>query len=193
MKIMAVTLGLDLPKPEVMTAPFEAAGRFLSRSRALFSAEGLEVRTTRVAGQDLGPSVDGDLATWARATESVAHQYGIEYLSLGRVPAKRHDVVAEQVAPILAEGEISFFSADLIDGQLPSVPMAQACASMVKQLAEKTPLGFGNLRFAATASCPPNIPFLPAAYHAGGTPRFSIAVQAADVVVDAFAGPGGMS
>jgi uncharacterized protein (UPF0210 family) len=193
MKIRAVTLGLDLPRPEVSAALFEAAGRFLRQAREQFSAQGLEVQTTRVAGQDVGPSLNGDLARWARATESAARQHGIEYLSLGRVPANRHDLVAEQLAPILAEGEICFFSADLVDAQLPSVAMAQACARMVKQLAMSTPLGFGNLRFAATASCPPNIPFLPAAYHAGGTPRFSIAVQAADVVVDALTGSGGTS
>jgi uncharacterized protein (UPF0210 family) len=62
----------------------------------------------------------------------------------------------------------------------------------VKALAEQTPLGFGNLRFAATASCPPNIPFLPAAYHSGGEPRFAIAVEAADVAVRALDAPGGM-
>src|SRR6202022_3841334 len=82
---------------------------------------------------------------------------------------------------------------DLIDGRLPSVAMAGACATAVKRLAQTTPLGFGNLRFAATAHCPPNIPFLPAAYHVGGSPRFSIAVQAADVVVEALHGAGGMS
>src|ERR1700682_3374336 len=71
--------------------------------------------------------------------------------------------------------------------------MAAACARAVKQLAQSTPLGFGNLRFAATANCPPNIPFLPAAYHAGGPPCFSLAVQAADVVVEALRGAGGMS
>jgi uncharacterized protein (UPF0210 family) len=63
----------------------------------------------------------------------------------------------------------------------------------VKQLAAATALGFGTLRFAATAHCPPNIPFVPAAYHMGGVPRFSIAVEAADVVVSAFEGDGGMS
>src|SRR5205823_14808272 len=111
----------------------------------------------------------------------------------GRLPAKAYEVVAEQVAPILAAGEVGFLSADLVDGRLPSVAMAGACARAVKQLAQSTPRGFGNLRFAATANCPPNIPFLPAAYHVGGVPRFSIAVQAADIVVDALTGPGGMA
>src|SRR5262249_41517920 len=108
-------------------------------------------------------------------------------------PASAHQLVSDELAPILGGGEIAFFSADLIDGQRPSIAMARACARAVKQLASATSRGFGNLRFAATAHCPPNIPFLPAAFHGGGVPRFAVAVQAADVVVQAFESPGSMS
>ena len=197
MKIRAVTLGLDLPAPEVEAAPFEQAARFLSDAKKAFEAEGIEVQTTRAAGPDLGPLLrdmrDDAFARWASQTEASARGSGIDYLSFGRIPAWADATVFKQVAPILAAGETGFLSADLIAGRLPSVAMARACASAVKQLAVSTPLGFGNLRFAATAHCPPNIPFLPAAYHAAGKPRFAVAVQAADVVVDAFSGPGGMS
>jgi uncharacterized protein (UPF0210 family) len=130
---------------------------------------------------------------WARDTEAAARAAGIEFLSFGRIPASGYEFVANEMAAILAAGEVGFFSADLIDGNLPCVAMAAACARAVKQLASSTPNGFGNLRFAATANCPPNIPFLPAAYHGGGVPRFAIAVQGADVVVDALSGPGGIS
>jgi uncharacterized protein (UPF0210 family) len=195
-KIRAVTLGLDLPLPDVVDEPFVAAGRFLAAARRAYDHAGIDVQTTRVAGSDLGPHLldlcDG-LPAWAARTEAVARASGVEYLSLGRLPAAAHLLVADQVAPILASGEMAFVSADLVDGRLPSVAMAQACARAVKQLAAGTAQGFGNLRFAATAHCPPNIPFLPAAYHGGGAPKFSLAVQAADVVVEAFDGPGGMS
>ena len=196
-KIRAVTLGLDLPVPEVVAAPFEAAARFLTAAKDAFQAVGVEVQTTRVAGPDLDKTlatlgVDG-LASWTGRTEAAARAAGIDFLSFGRLPGTAHEVVATHVAPILAAGEVGFLSADLIDGGLPSVAMAGACAHAVKQLAQSTPRGFGNLRFAATAHCPPNIPFLPAAYHVGGVSRFSIAVQAADVVVEALSGPGGMS
>jgi uncharacterized protein (UPF0210 family) len=196
-KIRAVTLGLDLPAPEVASAPFEEAARFLTAAKQAFESVGVEVQTTRAAGPDLGRTLsllgaDG-LADWAARTEAGARGAGIDYLALGRLPAAAHAVVADQAAPILAAGEIGFLSADLVDGRLPSVAMASACARAVKQLAQSTPRGFGNLRFAATAHCPPNIPFLPAAYHVGGPSRFSVAVQAADVVVDALGGPGGMS
>jgi uncharacterized protein (UPF0210 family) len=196
-KIRAVTLGLDLPAPEVVAAPFDEAARFLKSAKQAFEAAGLEVQTTRVAGPDLSPTLGklgGDgLAHWTRQTETAARAAGIDFLSFGRLPASAHDVVAEHLAPILAAGEVGFLSADLVEGKLPSVDMAGACAKAVKQLAQSTPQGFGNLRFAATANCPPNIPFLPAAYHVGGEPKFAIAVEAADVVVQALSGPGGMS
>ena len=121
--------------------------------------------------------------TGQRTAEAAARDSDVEYLSLGRLPSTAHAFVVEDLAPILAAGRMLFLSADLIDGQLPSVAMARACASAVKQLAATTDRGFGTLRFAATAHCPPNIPFLPAAYHMGGEPCFSIAVEAADVVV----------
>ncbi len=194
-KVRAVTLGFDLPVPDVVGDPFVSAGKFLSHARQALQNESIEVQTTRAAGPDLAPTLPrlGDsLDDWAKTTEIAARDNGIEYLSLGRIPANRPDVMPH-VAPILAAGEIAFLSADLISGRLPSVSMARACASAVTHLAVTTPLGFGNLRFAATANCPPNIPFLPAAFHGGGPPRFSIAVQAADVVVDALSGEGGMS
>jgi uncharacterized protein (UPF0210 family) len=191
-KIRAVTLGFDLPEPEVTAPAFETAGRFLMEAKQAFGAAGLEVQTLRAAGPDLSLDHD-DLADWATRAEAAARAAGIEYLSLGRIPASAHVFVADELGSILANGESVFFSADLIDGRLPSVQMARACARMVTQLANTTPLGFGNLRFAATAHCPPNIPFLPAAYHLGGPPKFSIAVQAADVVVDAFSTAGSMS
>jgi uncharacterized protein len=196
-KLRAVTLGFDLPVPEVVAPPFEQAASFLSGAKQAFEAVGLEVQTTRVAGPDLESTLrklgTDRFAAWCLATEVAARDAGIDYISLGRLAAGSHAVVAEHVAPILAAGEVGFLSANLVDRRTASVPMAAACARAVKQLAETTAQGFGNLRFAATASCPPNIPFLPASYHVGGAPQFSIAVQAADVVLEALGAEGSTS
>jgi uncharacterized protein (UPF0210 family) len=193
-KIRAVTLGFDLPAPHVESAPFERAAAFLNAARTEFGGAGIEVQTTRIAGADLEGTLRSAGASrmqaWATETEKAARASGIEYLSLGRLPATADAFVAAELAPIIAAGDVGFLSADLIVGSLPSVPMARACARAVLQLAHMTPLGFGNLRFAATAHCPPNIPFLPAAYHAGGPAQFSVAVEAADIVLSVTQGSG---
>jgi uncharacterized protein (UPF0210 family) len=193
-KIRAVTLGMDLPAPRVEAEPFKRAAKFLREAREAFRAAGLEVQTTRIAGPELGPTLSRmDLeafGAWAAETEATCRSFGVEYLSLGRIPTDREDVVERIVPPVLAAGEVASVSADLIADGLPSVAMAVACARAVRELSTRTPQGFGSFRFAATANCPANIPFLPAAYHCGGQPRFSVAVQAADVVLEAVRGPG---
>jgi hypothetical protein len=50
------------------------------------------------------------------------------------------------------------------------------------------PNGFANLNFAALANVHAGAPFFPAAYHNDDQPAFAIAVESADVAVDAFAG-----
>ncbi len=196
MKIRAVTLGLDLPSPSVDDGPFRAAASFLAEAAQAFGHAGTEVQTTRVAGPPLGPAVsamdEAAFGRWARDVEAAAQAAGIGYVSLGRIPGDRPDAVDRLVAPVLAAGEIVFLSADLLLNGQPSVAMAGACARAVQALAQATTAGFGNLRFAATASCPPNIPFLPAAYHAGGPPAFAVAVQAADLLVSVARQGGGM-
>jgi uncharacterized protein len=193
-KIRAVTLGVDLPAPRVEAEPFHRAAEFLREARNAFQTVGLEVQTTRIAGPELGSTLSRmDLAAftaWAAETEATARSAGVDYLSLGRVPGNCANVVERIVAPVLAAGEVASISADLIADGLPRIEMAVACARAVRELSAATPQGFGSFRFAATANCPANIPFLPAAYHCGGEPRFSVAVQAADVVLEAVHGPG---
>src|SRR5690349_18278203 len=92
-KIRAVTLGLELPAPEVSDAPFIAAGRFLAASRTAFVQAGLEVQTARVSGADLGSrlaQVGSSLGAWAGQVEVAAKASGVEFLSLGRLPASAH-------------------------------------------------------------------------------------------------------
>ena len=59
---------------------------------------------------------------------------------------------------------------------------------MIREIGNATEDGFGNLRLAAIANCPPGIPFFPAGYHDGQTWTLSIALQSADIVADAVSG-----
>src|SRR5207237_3345016 len=72
-----------------------------------------------------------------------------------------------------------------------SLDAVRASARVIKALADGTPDGFGNLRFAAASNCPPHVPFFPASYYMedkpnSGGPEFGLALEAADLAVLAF-------
>ncbi len=71
-----------------------------------------------------------------------------------------------------------------------SLPAVRCCAEVIARAAPLSPDGFANLRFAALANVPAGSPFFPAAYHAGGEPAFALALQAADLAVEAFTSAG---
>jgi len=63
----------------------------------------------------------------------------------------------------------------------------RACADIIVRNATISPDGFGNLRFAALANVLPGTPFFPAAYHETDQPVFALAIEAANLAVEAFA------
>jgi uncharacterized protein (UPF0210 family) len=60
------------------------------------------------------------------------------------------------------------------------------CAEVIQRSASISPDGFANLCFAALANVPPGSPFFPAAFHCDDEPTFALALQAADLAVEAF-------
>lgn len=56
-------------------------------------------------------------------------------------------------------------------------------AHLVKYIANNTPHGQGNFRFAATAMVAPYGPFYPASYHTAGGGKFAIGLESANVVL----------
>jgi uncharacterized protein len=183
MKIRSVTLGNNVSWP-LSAGELDKAGRFLRRARELFSESGLEVQTTRLATQPLAtmrvPGMD-----IAEALDAACQQADIGYCSLGPAPLD-----AGLVADLLGGTSITFASiATAHDGAV-DFPAIRTAAAVVHRVARSTERGFGNLRFAAAAHCGPNIPFFPVSYHDGGHPKFSLALQAADLVVEALSDSG---
>jgi uncharacterized protein (UPF0210 family) len=60
-----------------------------------------------------------------------------------------------------------------------------SAGDIIRRVSRSVANGFGNLRLAALANCLPWSAFFPAAYHGGGSPRFAIATEAADLAVQA--------
>ncbi|HWQ84208.1 MAG TPA: DUF711 family protein [Anaerolineales bacterium] len=189
MRIRAITYFFS-PDPELSPRSIHQAGIFSKRAQAAFEAGGYEVQTTRLATSPFPhwlPEVNEKaLLQAAQAFEAAAAEQGIDYLSFG--PAlPDYPPTYRLIPPVLAETSSIFFSGVLTTphGGI-SLPAVQASGEIIQTVAGFDANGFANLRFAALANVPPGAPFFPAAYHAGGSPVFSLACEAADLAVEAF-------
>lgn len=199
MRIRTVTLGVDAAWPLRPSVP--AIGRFLRTARDRFLAAGVEVQTVRLALSpfaELRPDAPPDwVLEMARELEAASSAEEIGYISLGPVRWGRlAPEVARAYADVLPElirttRTVSAAIETAADGVL-HASAALAAGRVIARVAQATELGLGNFRFCTVAECPPNIPFFPAAYHAGGPPRFSIGLEAADDVRVAFGRPGSL-
>ena len=190
MQVRAITIGLD-PGCPLNRQAIAAAGRFAARCRVACADAGVPVQTVRLATPPfplyLGGRTEAQILQFAADIEACCREHGIDYCSLGPLnlqsPAECH--LLTLVPALIAQTEAVFVSAIL--GQ-PSNPVqssaARIIARTIREIARLTPMGFGNLRFAALVNCPPHIPFFPAAFHAG-EPACSLALEAADVVAAA--------
>jgi uncharacterized protein (UPF0210 family) len=196
-KIRSATLGIPFGWPPTART-IDEAGRGLAAAVASFTAAGWSVQTTRLALPPppivLGWREPGRLPELARWLAARCAAADIGYASLGMVPATAAPGAAVppsafvgQIPAALNEAETVFASAALDAADGVQAEMAIAAAAAIVRIAHQTAEGFGNLRFAAVARCPPGIPFFPAAYHDGGPPSLALALEAADLAQAAFA------
>jgi uncharacterized protein (UPF0210 family) len=160
-------------------------GRFAAALKARIEAAGIPVQSLRLAtppAQDwLGSPTD--LPAAAQRLEAAAVAAGFKHCAIGtlRGGADQPAWIA-QVPVALAGTQWLFCSADLLD----AAPAAfDACADAVLATGRLGGDGFANLRFAAAYGVPAGAPFFPAAT-SGPEDGFSIAIEAADVAVEAL-------
>jgi uncharacterized protein (UPF0210 family) len=192
MKVRSVTYFARL------TYPFDekriaAAGTFLRSARQSLEAAGLETQTLRLATtpftQVLGDPTATQVVDMAQALEGICAEGGIDFVSIGPVMADRPDAALEPIhrlPDVLSRTERVFATVALASAERGvNLAAVQASAEAIREVSRNTPKGFGTLRFAALANCPPGSPFFPIAYHDGGPDRFAFATQAADLATPA--------
>ncbi|MFQ5595892.1 MAG: DUF711 family protein [Anaerolineae bacterium] len=197
MKIRTITAGLIL---DTECSPLEKTIGRLATAQAAFEDAGYEVQTTRIATQPIDFLV-GDSGAALRDVAGRVHEMcaarGFGFVSLGPINSWGDVVLAEVLPEVLAAHDTLNASIGLLSsGQTSSrgsargvdEPACRAAAQVISRLAHETPGGIGNFRFAATAGCPPGIPFFPSAYHDHGAPTLAIGLESADLVEEAFAG-----
>ncbi|HNE04146.1 MAG TPA: DUF711 family protein [Anaerolineales bacterium] len=166
------------------------AGDFLSKAKSAYETAGYEVQTVRVAtvsfAKLLGEKHIDGLPKYAEQFTQVMKQNGVVYAALG--PALPELPRSYQVIPdAIKASEGVFFSGVMADAQTIHMAQVKACAEIIVKSAPLDPNGFANLHFTALANVGANAPFFPGAYHTSDQPAFGIAVECADMAVDAFA------
>ena len=184
MNIRSLTGFLPLTDP-VHDFDLCALRDLVGAARTDFARADFPIQTARVAMQSLADIAPRDLTRFARDVQIACQTNAIDYASLGALSGD-HPLV-EAIPAALAATESIFACAHIAsrDDGINLTAISNA-ARVIRQLADSTADGFGNLRFAALANVSAHSPFFPAAYHDGGAPAFALATEAAPLAVDAF-------
>ena len=188
MKIRSITYFIN-PGWPLDESKLRKAGEFLAHATAAYASAGYEVQTTRLATTPFPKILNGiveETPLFAQKMSAMLKQIGVVYAALG--PAlieypKSYSVIPEAIA----SSENTFFGGEMankVDGI--SLTAIKACAGIIEKSSVITPDGFANLRFAALANVKAGAPFFPAAYWNEDEPAFAIAVESADLAVQAF-------
>jgi uncharacterized protein (UPF0210 family) len=169
---------------DAQRAALDAPAALTRAAREEFTRAGYPVQTARVATQPLSAIAPLDLVQFARTVGEACSRVGIDYVSLGALPGDHP--LASSIPAAIAATENVFASVHIASRNTVDLRAVAAAAGIVHSISASTANGFGNLRFAALANCPPHSPFFPAAYHAGDAPAFALAVEGAPLAVDAF-------
>jgi uncharacterized protein (UPF0210 family) len=190
MRIRTITSFFDPAENSDTTKVLERLSIFTHEAVQRFSHDCAEVQSTRLATTPFPtwlPVSDPEVAiTAATELEVAASAAGFAYLGLG--PALPEVPQSYSLLLPLLKATRNVFMGGIVAGEPASIHLAavKACAKVIESAAGVTPDGFTNLRFAALANVGPYSPFFPAAYAAPGRPAFALALEAADVALEAF-------
>lgn len=188
MKIRSITYFFN-PGWPLDEKALKKAGDFTARARLDFQAAGFEVQMTRLASVPfpyLVPSLEvSQVVHLAQELEQAAKAQGFDYAAIG--PALPEFPQSYRVIPEVIAATRDIFACGVMAGGAGDIylPAVRACAEVIQRTMPLEPGGFANLRFGAIANMPPGGPFLPAAYHAGESPAFALAIEAGDLAVQA--------
>ncbi len=185
MRVRAVTIGWNVVwQSGVILNSHELAG-LAERVRDFLARSSLELQTVRLATQPFPAIVaPAEVQEFAQRLCALAGVWGFDFVSMGPVRPHQGAWVPGMVEALIREERLFAAFAVTDEEGVISLPAVGQCGQVIARLAQQTPEGLGNLRFAALALCPPGIPFFPAAYHDGGSPAFAIAWEVADEVVE---------
>jgi len=175
------------------SASFQTLPRFKSFidvARRAFQDAGFEVQTTRLTTTPfpflLPIESPTGLLKQAIELEKQAEEHDFNYLSLG--PALPQFPQSYKLIPDILQATRNVFTSAIIATVQQGIYLSEihTCGEVIVRNAQISADGFANLRFSALANVSPRSPFFPASYHDGEIPAFALAMECADVAVQAF-------
>ncbi|MCJ7626180.1 MAG: DUF711 family protein [Anaerolineaceae bacterium] len=164
--------------------------RLVQAATSKYIDSGYDVQTTRMATNPFPyilpqGGIDHRIAR-IQELESEINTRGFDYISFGPALPDFPDSYS-QIPELLSNTKNSFFSGVIASpGAGIHLDAVHKCGEIIAAAAKITPDGFTNLRFSALANVSPFGPFFPGAYHQGDEPAFSLAIESADLAINAF-------
>ncbi|WP_376795964.1 DUF711 family protein [Thermogemmatispora sp.] len=190
--IRTITLGVAEPHP-LRAATIGRVARQLRAIAARLQEAGYEVQTLRLATRpllsDLADWSAADIARYGRELQEMLTEAEIAFCSLGPAPVLQANFPLERLAllaDLLVAGPALNASVLLASSEQGlRQEAAPYVARLMLRLAQETPEGDGNFRFAMLACVEAGCPFFPAAYH-WGPASLGLGLQSAPLLSQAL-------
>lgn len=190
MEIRAITYFASI-YPDGVEYPMETARKLLSAALDTYEESGIRVQSRRFATQpfpQMGVAPD-KLAELVSEIRIYASLHKIAYVSLGPIGANDDPAYIDALPNVFAAAEGIFASVNIAHRTAGiDLGLLRRLARTIQHVSRITPDGLTNLYLGANANVGPGTPFFPAAYHDGGMDSFALAVEGADLAVEAFKG-----
>jgi uncharacterized protein len=194
-KVRAITAFIKIDR-EHSAALLSDAANMLRGARASFQKDGWEVETIRITTQPFPDYLAG-----LTREQAVAFLSGLDALAekedfaLAIGPAMSLDEDDPQTMDVLGEllCKAKRIKATTLIASRFGIhwKAVRATARMIKYVQDRSPDSQGNFNFAAAAMMPEYAPFYPASYHTGTGHKFTVGLEGANLVDEAFAGAKG--
>jgi len=188
-RVRTITAGITLKSLDD-TATVNAAVEFLQKARQAYTKKGYQVQTIRISTQHLYKYLNGhsynEALPFIEKLDKMAQRYNLSF-SIGQIlpPDTYQDGIGGWALRLVQHTTNIFFSLPVSSHekgiQLNSIRASSEIISAISQ----SNGGEYCFRFTASANCPSNIPFFPAAFHDGGN-SFGVGLESANLITMAF-------
>jgi len=187
MKIRTITSGIHLSSTKQLNK-IKKIAEFNQNAKQFFEKEKYEVQTTRITTNPwpeyINSNSKANTIDEICKIEDICKEMQVSFFNIGYAENKK-DI--DMLSDINKNTSIISSSAKLGDvNNGINYKNIKASAKVIKDISRKTEKGSGNFRFAASANCPPGIPFFPAAYHNNKKSSFAIGLECGDLAMKAF-------